>query len=169
MSESGTDATLSDDQLSSSKPLDPSGERESSTEPKRSLEPEEFTAAPPEAVTGDAWGLSASDRYFALTLGTVLLLLSMAHAWRLSATGTETIEISRLEGRSYEFTLEVNSATWVEWMQLEGIGETLATRIVEDREANGPFSSIEDVQRVRGIGPKTLERIRPHLVCADCP
>ena len=39
----------------------------------------------------------------------------------------------------------------------------ISKRIVEDREANGPFESIEALQRVKGIGPKTIERIRPWL------
>ncbi|MEZ6123969.1 MAG: helix-hairpin-helix domain-containing protein [Planctomycetaceae bacterium] len=61
------------------------------------------------------------------------------------------------------FRVEVNSATWVEWTQLDGIGSKTAFRIIADREQNGPFRSIDDLQRVDGIGPITLERIRPHL------
>jgi DNA uptake protein ComE-like DNA-binding protein len=34
---------------------------------------------------------------------------------------------------------------------------------VESREAEGPFADLEELRRVRGIGPKTLERIRPYL------
>jgi competence protein ComEA len=48
-------------------------------------------------------------------------------------------------------------------MQLPGIGETLAHRIVETRETGGPFPSPDDLRRVRGIGPKKLEEIRPYL------
>jgi competence protein ComEA len=51
----------------------------------------------------------------------------------------------------------------VEWLQLPAIGETLARRIVEDREQRGPFDSLEDVTRVRGIGPGTFAQIRPYL------
>jgi competence protein ComEA len=80
-----------------------------------------------------------------------------------SGWGVQPIEIERLPERSLEFQLEINRATWVEWMQLEGIGETLAHRIVADRETNGPFVSIEDIGRVKGIGPKTIEKIRPWL------
>ncbi len=48
-------------------------------------------------------------------------------------------------------------------MQLEGIGPAMAQRIIADREMNGPFSSIDDVGRVPGIGVVTLDRIRPWL------
>jgi competence ComEA-like helix-hairpin-helix protein len=40
-----------------------------------------------------------------------------------------------------------------------GIGPHLAGRIVEDREARGPFKSVDDVERVRGIGPKLAAKI----------
>lgn len=67
------------------------------------------------------------------------------------------------DGRT-AFQVEVNSATWIEWMQLRGIGPALAHRIVADRSHHGPFLRIEDLQRVDGIGPATLDQIRPWLV-----
>lgn len=45
---------------------------------------------------------------------------------------------------------------------LPNIGPTLARRIVDDREANGPFSDVDDLDRVRGIGEKTVEELRPY-------
>jgi len=44
---------------------------------------------------------------------------------------------------------------------LPGIGPSKAGAIVESREADGPFTSIDDLTRVKGIGAKTVERIRP--------
>ncbi|MED5449068.1 MAG: helix-hairpin-helix domain-containing protein [Planctomycetota bacterium] len=61
------------------------------------------------------------------------------------------------------FRLDLNSANWAELSQLEGIGETLARRIVADREQNGRFTRVEDLQRVRGIGPRTVLRLKPWL------
>ena len=43
------------------------------------------------------------------------------------------------------------------------LGEALAKRIVADRDARGPFADIDDVQRVRGIGPAKFSSMRPHL------
>ena len=65
--------------------------------------------------------------------------------------------------RGAEFQLDINSATWIEWMQLEGVGPALANRIVADRRLHGPFLAISDLQRVPGIGPHTLHRLRPAL------
>ncbi len=43
---------------------------------------------------------------------------------------------------------------------LPGVGPVLATRLVTARRENGPFRSWDDVDRVRGIGPKTIERLQ---------
>jgi competence protein ComEA len=43
----------------------------------------------------------------------------------------------------------------------------LARRIVADREQNGPFRSVDDLARVKGIGPKTLEHLRPWVRLAE--
>jgi competence protein ComEA len=44
-----------------------------------------------------------------------------------------------------------------------GLSRRLASEIVRDRELEGPFRSVEELERVRGIGPKRLARIIPHL------
>jgi competence protein ComEA len=73
------------------------------------------------------------------------------------------IELERLPARQYDFRIDINSASWVEWTQIEGIGEATAQKILADREANGPFRSVKELLRVKGIGPKTLEKMRPYL------
>ena len=79
------------------------------------------------------------------------------------AMGNCSCRSAALGSRQLDFRIDVNSATWVEWGQLDGIGDTMARRIVADREENGPFRSIDELRRVKGIGPKTLERLRPWL------
>ncbi|MEO0630952.1 MAG: helix-hairpin-helix domain-containing protein [Planctomycetota bacterium] len=51
---------------------------------------------------------------------------------------------------------------------LPGIGAVYAERIVAERQANGVFTSVRDLQRVRGIGPKTAAKLEP-LVSFDRP
>jgi len=53
--------------------------------------------------------------------------------------------------------VNVNAATAAELETLPRIGPATAQRILEYREANGPFTAIEDIQNVPGIGPATLE------------
>ena len=59
--------------------------------------------------------------------------------------------------------VDLNRATAGELEAVPGIGPALAERIVAWRARNGRFRSLDDLVEVRGIGPATLERLRPHL------
>jgi competence protein ComEA len=56
--------------------------------------------------------------------------------------------------------VDINRASAAELDALPGIGPSTAQAIVEHRDANGPFASVDDLQDVRGIGPAKLEAIR---------
>jgi competence protein ComEA len=60
-------------------------------------------------------------------------------------------------------TVNVNTATAAELERLPGVGSVLARRIVEHREARGLFRRLEDLQEVRGIGPKLYRRLESYL------
>lgn len=60
-------------------------------------------------------------------------------------------------------SIDINAADWTSFSQLQGIGPTLGFRIVANRKHFGQFKSIDDLQRVEGIGPLTLDRIRYRL------
>jgi competence protein ComEA len=74
------------------------------------------------------------------------------------------IEIDRATPLEARFRVDINQAEWPEFSQLPEVGETLARRIVDSRAMNGSFKDNDDLRRVRGIGPRTLERIRPYLL-----
>ena len=59
--------------------------------------------------------------------------------------------------------VDPNRAPEAELDRLPGVGRGTARAIVEARELGGGFAFPEDLLRVRGIGPATLERVRPHL------
>jgi competence protein ComEA len=59
--------------------------------------------------------------------------------------------------------IDINRARAADLELLPGVGPMLARRIVEQRAAHGRFVAAEDLLRVRGIGPRTLERLRPLL------
>lgn len=62
-----------------------------------------------------------------------------------------------------EGAVSLGTATAHQLEELDGIGPTLAERIVEHRQASGGFSSVEDLREVEGIGEQRLEALRDAL------
>lgn len=59
--------------------------------------------------------------------------------------------------------VNINTATSGELDSLDGIGTTYAQRIIDYREANGGFKSIDEIKDVKGIGDKTFEKIKDRI------
>lgn len=59
--------------------------------------------------------------------------------------------------------VDLDRASAAELTRLPRIGPALAARIVADREARGPFGSLEGVRRVPGMGPATVRALEPHV------
>jgi len=68
-----------------------------------------------------------------------------------------------VQERDESWSIDPNHADRESLIRLPGVGPVLADRILEDRTQNGPFRSPEDLCRVKGIGARTLERLRPHI------
>jgi competence protein ComEA len=102
----------------------------------------------------------------ALIGGVILaaLLLMAGSWWRHQSRQHGLIEIERAPRRHAAFQVDINHAGWAELAQLPGVGETIARRIVESRTTDGQFVSLDDLQRINGIGPRTMERLRPYLL-----
>lgn len=60
--------------------------------------------------------------------------------------------------------IDLNRATLIELQELPGVGPATAQHILEHRAEIGGFKSVDDLDGVKGIGPKKLEKIRPHAV-----
>ncbi len=65
--------------------------------------------------------------------------------------------------------ININTATAAELASLKGIGPAKAQAIVEHREKNGQFKSIDDLKLVHGIGDKMLEQLRPQVTVSGAP
>ena len=65
--------------------------------------------------------------------------------------------------------IDLNRALASELDALPGIGPVLARRIVEHRTRHGPFRRVEELRAVRGVGPRLLARLRPHLRVEGTP
>jgi len=62
-----------------------------------------------------------------------------------------------------DMRLDLNAATHAELQLLPGIGPSLAEQIIADRERNGPYPSADALDRVPGIGPRTIAQLRAHV------
>ena len=97
--------------------------------------------------------------------------LGFSDRLRRSETGFEAVP-KRPQSRSSHpsvGTIDLNLASERDLEGLPGIGPILALRIVEYREARGPFRDVEQLRRVKGIGKKTVDRIRPLVHVTSSP
>lgn len=88
---------------------------------------------------------------------------------RLSAT-SETGEQStapKARAASAVRLIDVNAGTLSELDLLPGIGPALGQRIIDYRSEHGPFATPEDLTKVSGIGPRTLEKMRPLITLGE--
>lgn len=104
--------------------------------------------------------------YVLLVIGLALLSLWPRVAGRpvpVKATGDSLPPVSQearpvaAPGPQATGLVNLNTATQAELERLPGIGPTLAKRIMEGR----PYASADDLLRVKGIGPRTLEKLKP--------
>ncbi len=96
--------------------------------------------------------LSSLNLAAPLVDGTQVLVTKESQSAPTTETGTGTSGAPGL--------VNVNSATNAELETLPGIGEVIAQAIVDHRTENGPFTSVEQLVDVSGIGDATLENIR---------
>ncbi len=117
----------------------------------------------PRPLDRPSWLLRRADQA-AVALLVLVGLASMMGWWALrGGHAGRLLEVEHAAPQTVRFEVDINQAPWPEFVLLPGIGETLAKRIVESRRTLGPFRDHDDLRRVRGIGPKTLEGMRPYL------
>lgn len=91
----------------------------------------------------------------------LVLLFGLALVW--SAPGFAAPAKAKADQESAQKVIDINTASKEELQSLPGIGPALAQRILDDRKQNGPYSKVDDLARVKGIGPKMLAKIRHRL------
>ena len=89
---------------------------------------------------------------------TLSVLVALVAAPAILIVTPETLRAAAVE------KININTASVKELQKLDGIGRGVAQRIVKYREANGPFKSGDELRKVDGVGPATLERNRERIV-----
>ncbi len=137
-----------------------------------------FLATPQLAIVVDARGAIATPGVFTLQPGSRVIDVIDAGGGLTDSADNSLINLSTrvYDGQMIVFPtmvspnetattskLNINTATLEQLMELPGIGEVLAGRIVAFRDANGPFQSVDELLGVDGISDGVLEEIRPYI------
>ena len=114
------------------------------------------------ALSVDESLLERRDIQF-LFLGIFFIILCFG-VGKLLFTPTPPVPTMRDKGDiSTGFRVNVNTATVEELQLLPKVGPVLAERIKQEREAHGPFMTVEDLARTPGIGPERVTSFRPMI------
>lgn len=89
----------------------------------------------------------------------------MAHRHFISSVAALALAllISAAGASAEQTTIDLNTASVAQLNELSGIGNAKAQAIVEYRDKNGPFESVDDLRNVKGIGDKLLAQLRSQL------
>ena len=114
--------------------------------------------------------LPLEQRSVQITVAFLGIMAFAAILW----TGRNTFRAEPNPGPGEETTsvllqIDINEAEVREFALLPGVGPVRAQRIIDDRQQNGRFSSIEDLSRVHGIGQKTIDQLAIYCLPVDGP
>jgi len=102
-----------------------------------------------------------------LQLETEMATFDSLSARSPTAMPSESLSIDRKTNESNPVTavklVDINTADKAELMTIPTIGPVTADRIISYRQDFGPFTKIEELGRIKGIGEKTLAKIKPYI------
>lgn len=78
-------------------------------------------------------------------------------------TKATTKEAADSKAKAGGLMVNINKASKEDLMNLKGIGDTRAQDIIDYRKKNGDFKSVDELEKVKGIGPGTMKQIRANV------
>jgi len=137
------------------------------------------------------WGLTKSEKYIILFLVLAFVIGLGIRYYKLNFIehpDPQQVDYSRIDSLRQEFIqqsqpvattpavvsktgtfparpliVNINSASLQELMKLPRVGPVMAERILKYREEKGPFQTITELQKVKGIGAKTFNDLKVHI------
>ncbi len=98
----------------------------------------------------------------AIVASLAVLAALVGWRWYGDRFGTRPTEV-----QAAQYRVDLNRATRSDLIQVPGIGPGLADRILSHRDSRGKFGHVDELAGVNGIGPATLDKLRPWLIVAD--
>lgn len=114
----------------------------------------------------DRWIVVRDQRTVAVLA--ILYLLTVLGVTLGRRRSGELVPVDTLPDSPLLLLVDVNRADASELSLLPGIGPALAERVIQRRQIQ-PFRYVEELREVVGIGPKTLDRLRPLVLCGRPP
>lgn len=108
--------------------------------------------------------LTRAERLVVLFLAVFILAgVGINHLLKAQPVLQRFYNCVNLERKNNNLNLDINKASQQDLMGIAGVGESLALEIVRYRESVGGFKNIEELDNVKGIGPRKLEVIKEHV------
>lgn len=126
-------------------------------------------AAPPPARAVFRSSRSAQAALGAFLLCVLSVVAYRTYAPRLTARPTDDATSPAPAAVASAKPVDLNTADRAELLQLPGVGPNLADAILAHRRDVGKFESVDDLGEVKGVGDKTLTKLRPLLTVTDPP
>jgi len=89
--------------------------------------------------------------------------MALALSALCAMTAASAFAAGAQSGQPAAAQIDINSASAEQLTAIPGIGQVMAQRIVQFREEQGPFKRVEDLLKIKGIGEKSFQRIRPYV------
>lgn len=113
------------------------------------------------------FSLTHQERKVLIFIGILILIGSILRMLNLNAI-REDLSFDRnksviSENTGLSKTINVNAATSEDLESISGIGEVIASRIIDYRNQFGSFDNLEDLKKIKGIGNKKIETIKKYI------
>ncbi|MEK6567974.1 MAG: helix-hairpin-helix domain-containing protein, partial [Candidatus Omnitrophota bacterium] len=108
------------------------------------------------------FNLTRQEKQVLLFVGAVVLS-GIAIGYLQKISSSSKVVLPQDPASIIEKKVNLNKAGPEELIRLPEIGPVLAGNIIKYRDAHGPFSSFEDLRKVKGIGPKKLKRLKDYI------